>query len=379
VTKLVQVPKETLRAKRSLREMAEAVGELPTSLLAGSFEAPAPLVRVQTPTSNIQVSKSGASIYLDSLTEGASRESGRSALRRIVVALAEIGVEKEVIEQNRSRLNELIFKIPWHTLDRALVAKIRAHLQETCAPASANHYLSCLRGALKACADAGQMTYEAMHRALSGAKRVKGSRTKAGRALDPEEVQKLFAQCENSAIGKRDAAMLTLLCACGMRVSEVATVKFKALKDDGWFSFVGKANKEREMWLSGPPFEHMKAWVKVRGTDPGLVILACDGKNERGLTRIGIYFRVVELAKRAGIEHISPHDLRRTFFTDILDREREHGGVDPFVVAELGGHDDVKTTMLYNRIKQVKKKEAMVKFHASIGKVMKTGKAAKKR
>lgn len=346
VTKLVKVPKAILRAKR-----AEVASKSVEHTKLYDLRSPAPLAKPRP---------SPAALYLSSLAEGASRKTMMMALGKIAKILATpMGVTFVFVED-----------FPWHELDVTLVAGLRSRLQETCAPRSANLYLSGLRGVLKACASLGLMTYEEMHRALDGAKSVRGHTEPAGRALSREDVEAMFKVCDRTTgIGLRDAALLTLLFGCGMRRAEVAAVHLKNLTlmpKTASLLVRGKGRKERTVSLSANAFAIIQDWLKFRGDDPGPLLLTCDEKESRGMSLSTVYTRVVQLAQRAGIEHVSPHDLRRTLITDLLA-----DGVDAFTVSKWVGHSQIQTTLGYDRREEKRKQEAEKRFHedrfASLG------------
>jgi len=367
MTKLVQVPKEKLRAKRALvveRMAGDGVEKIEAT---AQYDLRAPLaVRPKTPPT------SPAALYLSSLAEGASRTTMAAALKKVAGLLARAMVLKSAD----------ILTFPWHEIDVTLVAGLRSHLQETSAPKSANNYLIALRQVLKASAQLGLMTYEKMYGLVAAAKKVNGYRVPPGRALSREDVEALFGQCDRSTgIGKRDAAMLVLFFGCGLRKIEI----WRATLDELTFAprdktaplvVEGKKRKQRTVYLSANALEIMKDWLRFRGNDPGPLILTCDeGKKPRGLSMTAIYARIVALGQRAGIAHVSPHDLRRTYITDLLE-----SGADAIKVSKMVGHEDVQTTSGYDRRPEEGRKEVQEQFHADRFEKMtgETPKSAKK-
>lgn len=301
---------------------------------------------------------SPAEAYMSTMLEGASRDTIGQALRKIV----------SIVSQVHDVGSADIFSFPWAQMDYATVAGLRSHLQAHCAPSSANLYLAALRGVLRACAAQKLMTYEAMYAALAGASKVKGTREPSGRALDRSEIAELFKQCDAStAIGARDAALLTLLYGCGLRRAEAVSLDLTSVKVTGAGNerraailVRGKGNRERTMYLTSRALGFIDAWLKHRGRAVGPLICPCDerGVRVRRLTHTGVYSRLNVLAKRAGIDRISPHDLRRSFVSDLLDE-----GEDALTVSKLAGHVQVQTTMLYDRRGEGQRQGVLERFH----------------
>ena len=114
--------------------------------------------------------------------------------------------------------------LPWAQLRYAHTHAIRATLAEKYAPATANRYLAALRGVLREAWRLGQMTGEDLARAVD-LPPVRGTRLPAGRAVTAGELAALFASCEPTPGGVRDAALLAVLYGSGMRRAEVAALR----------------------------------------------------------------------------------------------------------------------------------------------------------
>jgi len=387
MTKLVQVPKEKLRAKRALVvEMfaGEGVAKIDRSL-AYDLRAPAPLATVD-------LTPSPVGLYLDSLNTDVSRATMLSSLEKIAKMLApSMGITYIDPPKARNGAEKPIspaYAFPWHKLNAGLVAGLRKDLLAKCAIATANLRLAALKGVLRACAPLKLMTYEDVHSALYSAARIKGHTEPPGRALPQEDVEALIAACDTTTIiGQRDAAMIVLFFGCGLRKAEVAKATIGSLsfqlKTSSSLLVEGKGRKQRRVFLSAGAFKIVDTWLKVRGTDEGPFLLTCDPNHggaidtrKRGMSFSAIYKRVVELAKRAGIAHVSPHDLRRTYITDLLK-----SGVDLATTSKMVGHSGVATTQIYDRRGEEERQAASDKFQEErFGKMTgETPKSAKKR
>ena len=149
---------------------------------------------------------------------------------------------------------------------------------------------------------------------------------------------------------KRDGAMLELLYASGMRVSELVSLNLGDVDlEGGYVRCLGKGNKERVI----PIYEQAALAVKeyIEGTRPQLVhdsdekALFLNPRGER-LTRQGFWQKVKEYAKSANLDtQIGPHTLRHSFATHMLN-----GGADLRSVQELLGHANISTTQIYTHL-----------------------------
>ncbi|WP_286028886.1 site-specific tyrosine recombinase XerD [Ligilactobacillus agilis] len=169
--------------------------------------------------------------------------------------------------------------------------------------------------------------------------------------LSPKEVEALLKTPKTGeALGLRDRAILEVMYATGLRVSELVNLKLADLHLElGIIQTIGKGQKERLV----PIGDVASKWVKLylKQSRPKLV------KQKRNpylfvnfhgnqLTRQGIWKNLKALVKQAGIEkNVTPHTLRHSFATHILEN-----GADLRIVQELLGHADISTTQLYTHL-----------------------------
>lgn len=182
--------------------------------------------------------------------------------------------------------------------------------------------------------------------------------------LTEEEVESLLKGPDTSKpLGIRDKAMLELIYATGIRVSELASLTVKGFNEAAGFILVmGKGSKERIV----PVGEVAQDWVKKYLIEARQKIL----KNKvsdflfvtsRGgrMTRQNIFLMITSYARQAGItKHISPHTLRHSFATHLLRH-----GADLRSLQILLGHSDISTTQIYTHIEQERLKEVYKKYH----------------
>lgn len=240
--------------------------------------------------------------------------------------------------------------IAWPELRYEHVAALRAKLTELGrAPATINATLSAVRGVARAAWHLDQMTAENFER-LKAVPTVAGSRLPAGRALVAAELAALLKVCagDESPAGARDAALVALLGGAGLRRSECAALDLHHYDAaTGALRVHGKGNKERLSFLTGGAARALADWLEVRGMAAGalLVPVKQSGRIElRRLTDQALYNVLVRRARAAGVKRFSPHDLRRTYVSNLLD-----AGADIAAVQRLVGHASVETTATYDR------------------------------
>lgn len=178
------------------------------------------------------------------------------------------------------------------------------------------------------------------------------------------EVEMLLSQPDlKTTRGARDTAMLELLYATGMRVSELVRLKLNQVYlEDGYIQVIGKRGKERLVPIGNRAKERLREYLHQtrpqllrKRASPYLFI----GYKGHPLTRQGFWEIIKRYAKCAGIlKAISPHTLRHSFATHLLE-----GGADLRAVQTMLGHASVSTTQIYTHVTQEHLRKAYVKFH----------------
>ena len=168
---------------------------------------------------------------------------------------------------------------------------------------------------------------------------------------------------QSTTEAKRDSAMLHLLYASGMRVSELVSLNLTDINtDDGYVRCFGKGHKERLIPIAPKATEVLKEYLTearprlVRGSEEKALFL-----NRRGerLTRQGLWQILKGYAKEAGLEaQVTPHTLRHSFATHMLS-----GGADLRSVQELLGHANISTTQIYTHLTTDHIRRAYEKSH----------------
>jgi integrase/recombinase XerC len=142
----------------------------------------------------------------------------------------------------------------------------------------------------------------------------------------------------------RDRAILELLYACGLRVSELSGLDVEAVdRAERTVRVLGKGRKERIVPFGSPAARALEAWLAARGESPGPLFTSLRG---RRLGPRSIHTIVRRAARGAGIaRRVSPHTLRHSFATHLLDR-----GADLRMIQELLGHSRLSTTQRYTHV-----------------------------
>lgn len=182
--------------------------------------------------------------------------------------------------------------------------------------------------------------------------------------LSLKEVERLLeAPVGNDRFSLRDKALLELLYATGLRVSEAAELKLDDIHfDSGYLRCLGKGNKVRVVPFGGKAKEHLQRYIAEARTMFGQdtsnrhLFLTYRGKK---FTRKGIWKLIKNYAKRAGIKKpVSPHTMRHSFASHLLAN-----GAPLRVIQEMLGHADIVTTQVYTHVDQARLRSVHAQFH----------------
>jgi integrase/recombinase XerD len=183
--------------------------------------------------------------------------------------------------------------------------------------------------------------------------------------LDLEEVDRLLAQPDVSTPrGIRDKALIEVLYATGLRVTELLSLKAGDISlDAGYLTCIGKGDKQRIVPLGDSAADWIRRYAA--GARPALLKgrkskwLFVNAKAGGQLSRVGFWKVLKEYGIRAGISReISPHVLRHSFATHLLDR-----GADLRAIQMMLGHADLSTTQIYTHVLEARLRTVYDKFH----------------
>jgi integrase/recombinase XerD len=183
--------------------------------------------------------------------------------------------------------------------------------------------------------------------------------------LNIKEVDGLLAAPDQSkATGVRDRAMLELLYATGLRVSELCQLEVSDLdRESGLLRVMGKGNKQRLVPVGAPALHAMKDYLEdgararlLRGRGARCLFVTARGTR---LTRQAFWKLLAGHGKRAGIfRHLTPHAVRHSFATHLLE-----GGADLRSVQMMLGHADISTTQIYTHVMQSRLRKTVEEHH----------------
>lgn len=182
--------------------------------------------------------------------------------------------------------------------------------------------------------------------------------------LSTEEIDAIEASIDLSKPeGQRNRAIIEVLFSCGLRVSELVSLRMSCLYlDEKFIRVLGKGNKERLVPISQKAIDELQLWfldrnlMRIKPGEDDYVFL-----NRRGahLTRTMILIMVKRQAEEAGItKTISPHTFRHSFATELL-----RGGADLRAIQVMLGHEDIGTTQIYTHISDESLRQAILLHH----------------
>ena len=182
--------------------------------------------------------------------------------------------------------------------------------------------------------------------------------------LSVEEVDRLIDSIDlDKWEGQRNRAIIEVLFSCGLRVSELVTLRISCLyREERYLRVLGKGGKERLVPISQRAIDEIDSWFVQRDAmviKPGEEDFVFLNRRGSHLTRTMVLIMMKKYAAMAGLKKtISPHTLRHSFATVMLE-----GGADLRVIQEMLGHEDISTTEIYTHIDTSMLREEILKHH----------------
>jgi integrase/recombinase XerD len=183
--------------------------------------------------------------------------------------------------------------------------------------------------------------------------------------LDLADVDRLLAQPDTATPrGVRDKALIELLYATGLRVSELLSLRQPDVNlDAGYLTCIGKGDKQRLVPFGQTAAEWLRRYISdarpqllKKRKSPWLFVNAKGGTQ---LSRIGFWKILKEYGVKAGVSReLSPHVLRHSFATHLLER-----GADLRAIQMMLGHADLSTTQIYTHVLEARLRSVYDKFH----------------
>ena len=185
--------------------------------------------------------------------------------------------------------------------------------------------------------------------------------------LSLAEIDRMLAAIDHSKPeGERNHAMLETMYSCGLRVSELITLRISNLYlDVGFIKVLGKGDKERLVPIGEAAVKHIQIYrqhvrdhlSKIKKGSEDTLFLNRLGS---GLSRVMVFMILKDLAVKAGLDkqHIHPHTLRHSFATHLVE-----GGADLRAVQEMMGHKSITTTEIYTHLDRGYLRKTLEKYH----------------
>ena len=304
---------------------------------------------VETLPPAAQPSPNPAAIYLSGLAKTGRRAMG-SQLRFVAGLLGASNIEA----------------VPWHQIKYEHLVAIRTRSEEMGrSAATINLMLAAIRGVSRASWNMGMMTAEQVAK-IQAVKNLRAVIEPKGRRITQGELVAIMAGIKTGTpAGKRDAVIVALAYCGGLRRREIAALGLEDVADAGQAIEIkvraGKGRKDRVLFLDNGAADALRDYISVRGKSPGQLLLASTKSGrllDRGVSDQAIYCRIKRCASVAAVKSLSPHDMRRSFVSDLLD-----AGADISVVAAMAGHANIGTTIRYDRRGDAAKKRAAKNLH----------------
>ncbi|MBL0023614.1 MAG: site-specific tyrosine recombinase XerD [Saprospiraceae bacterium] len=184
--------------------------------------------------------------------------------------------------------------------------------------------------------------------------------------LSYEEIDRILSSIDMSqAHSQRNRAMFETLYACGLRVSELITLKISNyFPEQGFIKVLGKNNKERLVPIGDSAIKHINLYLATDRIHLPVIVQNQEdvlflNRRGKGLTRIMVFTLIRKFTALAGINKtVSPHTFRHSFATHLVE-----GGADLRAVQEMLGHESILTTEIYTHVDRKYLRETMMKYH----------------
>ena len=288
--------------------------------------------------------KNPAVVWLDTLQSNKTVISYTTMLNHLCRRMAE---------------NSTLQTFDWSTLDYTRVLVLRRELLEVgLIPHSINTYISTLKGVAREAWRLGIICVETyMH--IKEVKPLRGRALRRGRALEPREIRKLINSKVRGgdALEVRDTAIIATIYGGGLRRSELVKLDLSDYYNGG-IAVKGKGGNHDFLYLPTIAQKHLDRWLAIRGNQSGALFPPFDRGSKPVIGSRMSDRRLEEVLKlrgeQLGLDKFSPHDLRRSFATNLLDKN-----VDIFTVQKLMRHACIETTRIYDMRGERSKREAV--------------------
>lgn len=238
---------------------------------------------------------------------------------------------------------------PFHLLEYADIEHVKQSMAQTKAPRTVNLALCALKGIIKV-GFLMELTNEKSWLKVQAIKLLKTTPSSRGMALTSIDVQSLLLDCaiDQRPIGLRDSAILAVFLSSGLRRFELSNLTYADFDKQSHSIKVraGKGRKTRVQFLPEWTMPHLNKWLAFRGNEQGFLFNPFRSKTpnkSHKLSATTIYRIVKRRTAVALAQPSSPHDLRRSFITQLLRQN-----VDLSTTSKLAGHASLATTQIYD-------------------------------
>lgn len=251
-----------------------------------------------------------------------------------------------------------ILTFPWEKLDDVTVNLMLNRVRINHEPDTVSAVRTALLGITKILWIDGLIS-ERQYCAIKNVRPDVGWHRPRGRMVERGELKQIFDSLKesDSPQAARDACMIAFMTECGLRRAETAALRYENIDlDEQSFTIIGKRDKERICYIPPGAMRSLERYLTYRGDEPGPLFCSINRFGDlsfKGMTPQAVYFIVKRLKERLQLEDFSPHDLRRTFATVLLEQ-----GEDLITVRDMMGHASVSTTQRYDKRGEKQKKRA---------------------
>jgi site-specific recombinase XerD len=236
--------------------------------------------------------------------------------------------------------------LDWSLFDYTEALKLRKKLIDKGLKAtSINSYISTIKSVCRESWRLKIIDTETFMR-INDIKNIKGKSAPTGKALSIEDLNAAVNYRSKNNKDIRDSAIIAIGYGTGLRAFEMAKIKLKDLYGNA-INVIGKGRIERKVYLPEFAIKKLARWLSIRGKEHGFLFKAVQKGGEilnRGIAIRTISDLIEKRCENVGIERFTPHDLRRSFATNLLN-----SGVDVFLVQKLMRHSNVNTTKIYDK------------------------------
>lgn len=286
-----------------------------------------------------------AASYLLGLREGNTRSTMRRGLQRVVDLIAP-DAQAEAF--------------PWWRLRAEHARQIRATLRDRYAPQTVNISLSAIRQVMKIAYYQHRLSHLDYMATIDNLTDVRNDRPQSGRFVSRKEIERMLETCDmDTPKGLRDATIIVLLFyGAGLRRSELSRLKIQHYQKEARILKIrGKGGRLADQVISQSVQNWLERWLDCRGRGKGY--LFCEirrGGNVHPHRKYGphaVWEMFKKRARVAGLQPLTPHDARRTFISNLLDK------TDLATVQALARHADPGTTSRYDRRGEATRRNAV--------------------